>query len=95
MILAAGSDVMRTKSRLIAWRRKGDNDHWEKASWFKTKLSASELFGTMQMAYEKAYAADGPWSPGSFHIESSGPLKAVLSFSDRDGQLRRSAGSVE
>jgi len=30
---------------LIAGRRKGDKDHWEKATWFKTKLSATELFG--------------------------------------------------
>jgi hypothetical protein len=82
---------------LIAWRRKGDKYHWEKASWFKTKLSASELFRTMQMAYEKAkaYAADGPWSPGSFHMESSGLLKAVLSFSDRDGHRWQGALTEE
>ena len=79
----------------IAGRRNGDKDHWEKATWFKTKLSASELFGAVQTAYENAYAADGPWSPGSFHMESSGPLKAVLRFNDRDGHHWQGALTVE
>jgi hypothetical protein len=73
----------------------GDKDHWEKTTWFKTKLSATELFGAAQTAYENAYAADGPWSPGSFHMESSGPLKAALRFNDRDGHHWQGALTVE
>jgi putative intracellular protease/amidase len=79
----------------IAGRRKGDRDHWEKATWFKTKQSATELFGAVQTAYERAYAADGPWSPGSFHMESSGPLKAALRFDDRDGHHWQGTLTVE
>jgi putative intracellular protease/amidase len=79
----------------IAGKRKGDKDHWEKATWFKTKGSAIELFGATQTAYEKAYAADGTWSPGSFHMASSGPLKASLRFDDRDGHHWQGALSVE
>jgi putative intracellular protease/amidase len=79
----------------IAGGRKGDKDHWEKATWFKTKLSATELFGAVQTTYERAYAADGPWSPGSFHMESSGPLKAALRFNDRDGHHWQGALTVE
>jgi len=39
----------------------------------------------VQSAFQKAYAGDGPWSPESFHVVSSGPLKAYLQFDDRDG----------
>src|SRR6266481_5474138 len=80
---------------LITAKRKGDKDHWEKATWFKTKLSATELFGAVQTAYEKAYAADGPWSPGSFHMDSSGPLTAALHFNDRDGHHWQGTLTVE
>jgi hypothetical protein len=79
----------------IAGKRKGDKDHWEKATWFKTKGSATELFGAVQTGYEKAYAADGTWSPGSFHMASSGTLKASLRFDDRDGHHWQGALSVE
>jgi hypothetical protein len=82
-------------SLVAAGRRKGDKDHWERATWFKTKLSATELFGAVQTAYEEAYAADGAWSPGSFHMESSGPLKAALRFNDRDGHHWQRALTVE
>ncbi len=70
---------------LVDMRLKGDKDRWETADWFKTKLSASELFGAIETAFQKAYADDGPWGPGSFHVTSSGPLKADLHFDDRDG----------
>ncbi len=80
---------------MLAGRRKGDKDHWEKATCFKTKLSATELFGAVQRAYEMAYAVDGPWSPGSFHMESSGPLKAALRFADREGHHWQGAFTVE
>jgi putative intracellular protease/amidase len=79
----------------IGGRRNGDQDHWERATWFKTKLSAPELFSVVQTAYEKAYAADGTWSPGSFHLTSSGPLKAGVSFDDRDGHHWQGALTVE
>jgi putative intracellular protease/amidase len=79
----------------IAGRRKGDKDHWQRATWFKSKLSAPELFSVVQTAYEKAYAADGLWSPGSFHMASSGPLKASLSFDDQDGHHWQGALTVE
>jgi len=44
---------------------------------------------------QKAYAADGLWSPGSFHMASSGPLKAGLSFDDQDGHHWQGALTVE
>jgi putative intracellular protease/amidase len=70
---------------LVDMRLKGDKDRWETTDWFKTKLSAAELFGAVQTAFQKAYAEDGPWGPGSFYLTSSGPLKADLHFDDRDG----------
>jgi putative intracellular protease/amidase len=70
---------------LVDMRLKGDRDRWETADWFKSKLSATELFGAVQTAFQKSYAEDGPWGPGSFHVNSSGPLKADLQFDDRDG----------
>ena len=79
----------------IAGRRKGDKDHWERATWFKSKLSAPELFSVVQTTYEKAYAADGLWSPGSFRMASSGPLEAALSFDDQDGHHWQGALTVE
>jgi len=79
----------------IAGRRNGDKDHWQRATWFKSKLSAPELFSVVQTAYEKAYAADGLWSPGSFHMASSGPLKAGVSFDDQDGHHWQGALTVE
>jgi putative intracellular protease/amidase len=79
----------------IAGRRKGDKDHWERATWFKSKLSAPELFSVAQTAYEKAYAADGLWSPGSFRMASTGPLNAGLSFDDQDGHHWQGALTVE
>jgi len=80
---------------MITGKRIGDKDHWERANWFNTKLSETELFSTVQSAYEKAYAADGSWSPGSFHMSPSGPLKAGLRFDDRDGHHWQGALSVE
>lgn len=79
----------------VAGRRNGDNDRWEKTMWLNSKLSAAELFGTMQAAYEKAYAADGPWSPGSFHAAAAGPLKADLGYDDRDGHHWQGTLTVE
>jgi putative intracellular protease/amidase len=79
----------------VASRRNGDNDRWEKTMWLKSKLSAQELFGRMQSAYEKAYAAQGPWRPGSFRMASSGPLNAGLSFDDQDGHHWQGALTVE
>jgi putative intracellular protease/amidase len=70
---------------LVDMRLKGDKDRWETADWFETKLSASELFIAVQTAFQKAYAEDGPWGPGSFRLASSAPLKADLHFADRDG----------
>ena len=70
---------------LVDMRLKGDTDSWETADWFKTKLSASELFDAVQVAFQKAYAQDGPWVPHSFHVAPSGTLKADLQFDDRDG----------
>jgi hypothetical protein len=37
---------------LVDMRLKGDNDRWETADWFKTKLSAGELFGAVQTAFQ-------------------------------------------
>jgi putative intracellular protease/amidase len=70
---------------LVDMRIKGDKDRWETVDWFKTKLSATEMFGAVQTAFQKAYAEDGPWGPGTFHVTSSGPLMADLHFDDRDG----------
>lgn len=87
--------IDRTIGESIAGRRKGDKDHWERLTWFKTKLSAPEFLSMVQAAYEKAYAADGLWSPGSFHMAASGPLKAGLSFNDQDGHHWQGALTVE
>jgi putative intracellular protease/amidase len=92
--LIPGIDL-RAFGEWIGGKRKGDKDHWEKASWVKAKGSATEVFGAVQTAYEKAYAADGTWSPGSFHMTSSGPLKASVRFDDRDGHHWQGALSVE
>jgi putative intracellular protease/amidase len=70
---------------LVDLRLKGDKAHWETADWFKTKLSATALFTAIQTALRKAYAEEGPWSPGSFQVSSSGPLAANMRFNDRDG----------
>jgi hypothetical protein len=40
---------------------------------------------TLTTSYEKAYATDGLWSPGSFKIAAAGPLAADLNFDDREG----------
>jgi putative intracellular protease/amidase len=71
---------------LVDMRLKGDRGRWETADWLKTKLSASALFSAIQTAFQKAYAEEGPWGPGSFQVASSGPLAADLRFNDRDGQ---------
>jgi hypothetical protein len=63
--------------------------------WLNSKLSPAELFGRMQAAYEKAYAADGPWSPGSFHAATVGQLKADLGYDDRDGHHWQGTLTVE
>jgi putative intracellular protease/amidase len=79
----------------VASRRNGDNDRWEKTMWLKSRISAAELFSRIQSAYEKAYAKDGPWSPGSFRMASSGPLSAGLRFDDSDGHHWQGALTVE
>jgi putative intracellular protease/amidase len=70
---------------MVDMRLKGDKDHWETADWFKTKLTPAALFSAIQTAFQKAYAEEGPWRPGSFQLCSSGPLAADLHFNDRDG----------
>jgi hypothetical protein len=79
----------------VASRRNGDNDRWEKTMWLKSRISAAELFGRIQSAYEKAYAKDGSWSPGSFCMASSGPLSAGLRFDHSDGHHWQGALTVE
>jgi hypothetical protein len=79
----------------IGGRRKGDKDHWERLAWFKTKLPAREFLNVVQAVYEKAYAAEGLWSPESFHMAASGPLKADLSFDDKDGHHWQGTLAVE
>jgi putative intracellular protease/amidase len=74
---------------------KGDDMRWEATNIYKSRLSAAELLGQIQAAYAKAYAGDGPWSPGSFHIKPSGPLHAGLSFDDRDGHHWQGTVTVE
>ncbi len=64
---------------------KGDKDRWETVAWYKTKLAPAELFARVKTAYEKAYALDGTWAPGSFKAEPSGPLALAFRFDDRDG----------
>jgi putative intracellular protease/amidase len=71
-------------AELVDMRLKGDRDRWETA-WFKTPLSADGLLAAVETALQKAYAEEGPWGAGSFHLTSSGPLKANLRFDDRDG----------
>ena len=65
---------------------KGGMDHWKVCRWITTRLSGTELLGAMKSAYEKAYTAEGPWAPGSFHVTSlSDPLAAHWRFDDPDG----------
>ena len=65
---------------------KGDDDHWETTRWITTKLSAAELLDAFKAGYAKAYAAEGPWAPGSFQMERSEALTANWRFDDRHGQ---------
>jgi putative intracellular protease/amidase len=87
-----GEDVAETIALMLEynWQPnnayvRGDMARWETADWFRTKLSATELFNAVQSALRKAYAEDGPWGAGSFQVISSGPLKASLHFDDREG----------
>jgi hypothetical protein len=82
-------------AQLFDTRLKGDKDRWETADWYKTKLSATEFFGAVQTAFQKAYAEQGPWGPGSVHVTSSGPMKADLRFDDRDGHHWQGTITVE
>jgi len=65
----------------------GEYDHLPEAAFY--------MVGSIEEAVEKAYAADGPWRPGSFHMESSGPLTAALHFNDRDGHHWQGTLTVE
>jgi hypothetical protein len=80
---------------LVDQRFNGDDDHWVLTDWFKTKLSASELFGAVKTAYAKGYAAEGPWAPGGVQIADAGPLAAAWGFDDHQGRHWRGALSVE
>jgi putative intracellular protease/amidase len=82
-------------AELFDMRLKGDKHRWETADWYKTKLSATEFFGAVQTAFQKAYAEQGPWGPGSVHVTSSGPMKADLRFDDRDGHHWQGTITVE
>lgn len=82
-------------AELVDMRLKGDKDRWETTEWFKTKLSADGLFGAVQTAFQRAYAEDGPWGPGSFRLTASGPLKANLLFDDRGGRHWRGTLALE
>jgi putative intracellular protease/amidase len=74
---------------------KGDRTHWETTRWFETTQSAAAFFAAVKAAYEKVYAADGPWAPGSVRAASSGPLASEWRFDDRDGGHWRMALTVE
>jgi putative intracellular protease/amidase len=74
---------------------KGDGTHWETTRWFETRQSAADFFAAVKTAYEKAYAADGPWAPGSVRTASLGPLASEWRFDDRDGGHWRMALTVE
>jgi hypothetical protein len=76
-------------------RIKGDTDHWQIAERFSTKLSATELFEAVKAAYEKGYAAQGPWSPGSIQAASSGLLAMTWRFDDRQGHRWHATLTVE
>jgi putative intracellular protease/amidase len=84
-----------SNAELFDMRLVGDKDRWETADWYKTKLPAGEFFGAVQLAFENAYAQEGPWSPGSVHITSSGSMKADLRFDDRDGHHWQGTITVE
>jgi hypothetical protein len=58
-------------------------------------MSATEFFGAVQTAFEKAYADERPWGPGSVHVTSSGPMQADLRFDDRDGHRWQGTITVE
>jgi putative intracellular protease/amidase len=82
-------------AELVDLRLDGDRDRWETGAWFKTKLSADGFFAAVETAFQRAYAADGPWGPGSFHLSPSGRLKANLQFDDRSGRHWRGTLALE
>ena len=74
----------------------GDNDHWDRALWYKTPQTPAELFGILQGAYEEAYAKDGgPWVPQSLQFQSTNSLSAKLAFKDREGHRWEGILAVE
>jgi putative intracellular protease/amidase len=74
---------------------KGDGTHWETTRWFESPQSAADFFAVVKAAYEKAYAAPGPWAPGSVRAASTGPLASEWRFDDRDGAHWRMVLTVE
>ena len=74
----------------------GDNDHWDRALWYKTPQTPGELFGILKGAYEEAFAKHGgPWLPHSLQLQSASPLSAKLAFKDREGHRWEGVLSVE
>ena len=49
----------------------------------------------VRAAYEKAYALDGAWAPGSFRAEPAGPLATDIRFDDREGHHWKGVLEVE
>jgi len=73
----------------------GDEDAWERTTWYATNQSAAELFAIVIGAYRDAYAHDGfPWVPSTFRTQIHGPTDATLWFDDRQGGHWTSVVSV-
>jgi putative intracellular protease/amidase len=73
----------------------GGNEQWQSTTWYKTKLSPTEVFGAVKAAYEKGYTSDGPWAPGSFRAKAAGPLNADMTLDDREGHHWKGVMTVE
>jgi putative intracellular protease/amidase len=80
---------------ITGFRIKGDRDHWEIIRRLTSKLSGSEISTALKAAFEKAYALEGPWRPGSFKAVASGPLLDNLDFDDRDSHHWKGTLTVE
>jgi len=74
---------------------KGGRDHWEITRRVTTKLSASELSAAIRLAYEKAYARQGPGRPCSFKVTALSPASNALEYYDGDRHHWTGALTIE
>ena len=80
----------------LDYRNNGNKDHWERTVWYLTSKTPVEIFVLLKRALEQEYASDyGAWMPGSFKLQTTGPLTANIQFDERDGQHWHGTLAVE